>query len=127
MFLLDEHLSPEVADLCPEGVALALRDWRSGSMLGESDDRLLDEALKEGLILVTFDVATIPSLLQSMASAGEDHGGVVFVSSRSYVQNDVRGIAAALTALHQSLGAEDWRNRVVYRTFFLRKCTSWPI
>lgn len=116
-FLLDEHLSPEVAKLCQAGVAVALRDWLGGSMLGESDERLLGEAMADGLVLVTFDVATIPRLLQRMAIAGEDHGGVVFISSRSYSQNDVQGIATALQKLHASTSNDDGRNRVV----FLRK------
>jgi hypothetical protein len=114
---LDEHLSPEVAKLCPSGAVVALRDWRDGRMLGESDERLLCAAMKDGLVLVTFDVATIPTLLQRMAIAGEKHGGVIFISSRSYSQNDLRGIASALTKLHASTGSDDWRNRVI----FLRK------
>ncbi len=86
-------------------------------MLGETDRRILQGARIAGLVLVTFDLATIPSLLQDMASSGDGHGGVVLISSRSCAQNDLRGIAKALNSLHQSLGSEACKNRIV----FLRK------
>jgi hypothetical protein len=34
--------------------------------------------------LVTFDLNTSPALLREKAAAGEDHGGVTFVSSKSF-------------------------------------------
>ena len=83
-------------------------------MLGEADERLLNEALRDKLVLVTFDLATIPPLLQEMAVTGRNHGGVIFISSRSFPQNDLTGIASALKALHKSSGRTDWKNRAVF-------------
>jgi hypothetical protein len=117
VFLLDEHLSSEVAGLCPARRAVALRDWRGGVLLGQSDHRLLEEAARDGLVFVTFDLATIPTLLQEMAAAGRNHAGVVFISSRSFAQNDHAAIASALNELHLAHQTDDWTNRVV----FLRK------
>ena len=113
-FLLDEHLSPGVAGICPPGMAVAFRDWRGGKMVGLDDHTLLAEAARDRLTLVTFDVATIPALLQEMAMVGESHQDVVFISSRSFAQNDLAAIAAALRQLHKSLGAESWTNRIVF-------------
>jgi hypothetical protein len=117
VFLLDEHLSSEVAGLGPARLAVALRDWRGGVLLGQSDQRLLAEAASERLVFVTFDLATIPTLLQEMGAVGRNHAGVVFISSRSFAQNDHAGIASALHALHLAYQTEGWTNRVV----FLRK------
>ena len=114
VFLLDEHLAPEVAGLCGADAAVALRDWRGGALLGQSDRRLLEEATRERMVLVTFDLATIPALLQEMAAAGQNHAGVVFVSSRSFAQNDCAGIAAALRALRHAHATDDWNNRAVF-------------
>ena len=114
LFLLDEHLSPEVARICPPSTAVALRDWRGGAMLGNTDGRLLEEAARERLVLVTFDLATIPALLQEMAASGRGHSGVVLISSRSFAQNDHAAIASSLQALLASIANDDWTNRVVF-------------
>jgi hypothetical protein len=120
MFLLDEHLSPGLVRVAKaldaELPVLSLHEWRSGLFVGQSDARILQEASREGAALVTFDVNTIPSLLQEMAVAGEDHAGVVFVSSKTFSQNDSAGIAAALVKLWHSNKTGDWTNRVVFLT-----------
>ena len=120
MFLLDEHLSPEVVrvakTLKPKFAVWTLHEWHSGLFVGQSDVRILREAAREGMVLVTFDVNTIPALLQEMAVAGENHAGVVFVSSKTFAQNDSAGIAAALVRLRQSHKSGDWTNRIVFLT-----------
>ena len=120
MFLLDEHLSPELVhiakSLATRFPVQSLHEWRSGLFVGQSDVRILREAARDGAALVTFDVNTIPALLQEMAVAGENHAGVVFVSSKSFSQNDSAGIAAALIRLWHSNKSKDWTNRVVFLT-----------
>ncbi len=115
-FLLDEHLSPEIARILGAKRAVALRDWHTGMMLGLSDRRILEEATQESLVLVTFDLATVPALLQEMTAHGEPHGGVVFISSRTFAQNDSAGIAAALLGLHRREGKLSWVDRAVFLT-----------
>jgi hypothetical protein len=119
-FLLDEHLSPEVARIATRLAkrlpVVSLHDWRNGLFVGQSDGNILREALKEQAVLVTFDVNSIPSLLREMAVAGEDHAGVVFIPSKSYPQNDSAGLAAALVRLWHSNKAAVWTNRVVFLT-----------
>jgi len=120
MFLLDEHLSPEVVriakNLQGKFAVQLLHEWHSGIFVGQSDARILREAAREGMALVTFDVNTIPVLLQEMAVAGESHAGVVFVSSKTFAQNDSAGITAALLRLRQSHKSRDWTNRIVFLT-----------
>jgi hypothetical protein len=84
--------------------------------LGQTDRSNLREAAAARLTLVTFDVNTIPTLLQEMAREEESHGGVVFISSRSFTQNDSKGIAAALLRLWSDGATADWTNRVVFRS-----------
>lgn len=118
MFLLDEHLPAEVADIIrsrnPKITVYPLRQWKRGRLIGESDRTILREAAADGLVLVTFDVNTIPRLLQEMAMRDETHRGVVFISSRSFAQNDSKGIATALLHLQPGKKLTDWTNRVVF-------------
>ena len=118
MFLLDEHLSPEIVPIAralnARLTVLSLHGWRDGLLIGQSDERILREAAREKMTLVTFDVNTIPPLLQEMAQAGENHAGVVFVSSKSFAQNDSAGIAAALLRLWLANKHANWTNRTVF-------------
>ncbi|MCK9590128.1 MAG: DUF5615 family PIN-like protein [Terrimicrobiaceae bacterium] len=120
MFLLDEHLSPELVRAAKAQAAKflvqSLHEWRSGLFVGQSDARILREASRDRTVLVTFDVNTIPALLQDMAVAGEDHAGVVFVSSKTFSQNDSAGIAAALIRLWHSNKTGNWTNRGAFLT-----------
>lgn len=120
MFLLDEHFSPRLVRIaktleaeCP---VVSLHEWRDGLFVGQSDARILREAARNKTTLVTFDVNTIPALLQEMVVAGENHAGVIFVSSKTFSQNDSRGIATALIRLRRSEKAGNWTNRIVFLT-----------
>lgn len=115
-FLLDEHLSPKVAEICGEKCAISLHHWKNGALVGESDERILQAAAGEKFVLVTFDVNTIPSLLRDMAIQGESHTGVSFISTRSFAQNDSSGIASALLRLSENTKRESWLNRFVFLT-----------
>lgn len=116
--LTDEHLSPAIAlavrKLSLEASMLCLHDWREGHFLGAPDAVVLREAATEGLTLVSFDVRTIPPLLKNWAEQGSDHAGVIFVDRRTYAQNDVGGIARALSKLWVSHGKQEWRNRYFF-------------
>jgi predicted nuclease of predicted toxin-antitoxin system len=82
-FLLDENVDPALVGVLGERdvAAVALRDWHKGRHLAAPDEVILRLAREERLTLVTFDVRMIP-LLRSFAESGEDHSGVVLVSSR---------------------------------------------
>lgn len=79
--------------------AEAMRDWRSGEMLGRSDEEILAVAVREERALVTYDVRSIPPLLRRLAETGASHAGVVLVSAKSLPMGDVRRLARALERL----------------------------
>jgi len=116
-FLLDEHLSPAVADgLAAAGVdAVALRAWRRAQYLEAADDVLL-AAAEDGRVLVTYDQRTIPLLLRLWGELGRPHAGVVFVDHPTIRPNDIGGLIRALAELHRRLGTLDWTNRTAFLT-----------
>lgn len=116
--LLDEHIWPGVADLivkqCPAAEVASLHHHNNGSLLNSSDDEVLAEAHRGKWTLVTFDVNTIPALLRDKAMANEQHSGVIFISSKSFAQNDHAGLAQALSLMARSEAESNWTNRVMF-------------
>jgi hypothetical protein len=64
--------------------------------------------------LVTFDQRTIVPLLRVWGQGGVAHGGVIFLSSPTFVATDVGGIARALVRLWDDAGAHDWTDSALY-------------
>jgi hypothetical protein len=114
--LLDEHVSPDVADgLRRRNRAMEIRDmveWEGGYFLGQEDFACLREAASQGLTLVTYDRRTIPPLLKTWAEEGRPHGGVVFVHEKTISPADIGGLVWALTRLARETGNWDWTNRI---------------
>jgi hypothetical protein len=119
--LLDEHVSPDVAN----GLRRRNRDmevrylveWENGRFLGQDDRACLREAAAQGLTLVTYDRRTIPPLLKTWAEDGSTHGGVVFVDEKTMSPTDIGDLVRALTSLARETGSWDWTNRI----YFLRR------
>lgn len=118
--LLDEHIWPGVAELVtkslPAAEVVSLHHYAGGSWLNTADDEILAEAHRGGWTLVTFDLNTIPRLLSEKVVANEDHSGVIFVSSKSFAQNDHARLRQALVALLRSESGADWTNRMMFLT-----------
>jgi hypothetical protein len=51
--------------------------WQDGSWLGLDDAALLMSCAEAGLVLVAFDLATLPWHAGNVVRAGERHGGLV--------------------------------------------------
>lgn len=119
--LLDEHISPDVANsLRRRNRAIEVRDmveWENGHFLGQEDSACLREAAAQGLTLVTYDRRTIPPLLKTWAEEERTHGGVIFVDEKTISPADIGGLVWALTRLARETGNWDWTNRV----YFLRR------
>ena len=119
--LLDEHISPDVA----EGLRRRSRvpmvrymaEWEGGDFLGRDDSACLQHAAKQGLTLVTYDRRTIPPLLKTWAEEERTHGGVVFVDERTISPADIGGLVRALKQLLKETGRWDWTDRI----YFLRR------
>jgi hypothetical protein len=116
--LLDEHISPDVA----EGLrrrhknisVTSLAEWEGGRFMGLADNVLLREAAAQELTLVTYDRRTIPPLLKAWAEASHDHGGVVFVDEKTILTSDFGGLIDALLQLYRNAVRWDWTNRVCF-------------
>jgi hypothetical protein len=118
--LLDEHISPEVANGVQRRnrslVVHSMVQWESGNFLGKEDSACLLEAAKHRLTLVTYDRRTIPPLLKLWAEEGRSHGGVIFVDEKTISPADLGGLVRALSSLAAKVGEMDWTNQV----YFLR-------
>jgi len=116
--LLDEHISPEVADGLhrwnPALVVRYMAEWQSGNFLGQEDSVCLQHAAAHGLTLVTYDRRTIPPLLKAWAEEGRKHGGVIFVDEKTISPADVGGLVRALIQLAKETGKWNWTDRFCF-------------
>jgi hypothetical protein len=119
--LLDEHISPDVAEGLRrrlKGVSVvAMAEWETGQFMGQEDAICLREAANQGFTLVTYDRRTIPPVLKAWAEAGQPFGGVVFVDEKTISPADFGGLIHALGELFGEAASWDWTNRV----YFLRR------
>jgi hypothetical protein len=119
--LLDEHISPDMADgLRRRNRSLVIHwmaEWQGSDFLGKEDSACLLEAAKQGLTLVTYDRRTIPPLLKIWAEEGRRHGGVIFVDEKTISPANIGGLVRALIELSKETGKWDWTDRV----YFLRR------
>ena len=116
--LLDEHISPDVADgLRRRHCSLLIHwmtEWEDGGFLGKDDSACLLEAAGQGLTLVTYDRRTIPPLLKTWAEQGRRHGGVIFVDEKTISPADIGGLVRALFQLFKETGKWTWIDRVYF-------------
>lgn len=114
--LLDEHIDPKLVQLLGQcGIeAVSMQEWRSGHYVGHPDHEILISTASEGLTLLSYDVHSIPELLDRLAEEEIIHGGIILVSERTIKQNALSALARALENLVSDLGDVDWRNRLVF-------------
>lgn len=116
--LLDEHVSPDVAEgLVRCNRKLIVRymvEWERGSFLGQDDSTCLKEAARQGLTLVTYDCRSIPPLLKSWAEEERSHDGVIFVDEKTILPSNIGSLVRALTELIKTSKNWNWRDRIVF-------------
>lgn len=116
--LLDEHISPDVADglrrRAASLVVHCLAELESGILLGQNDSFLLEYAARQSLTLVTYDLRTIPPLLKVWAEAGRRHGGIIFVDEKTISPADIGGLIQALLTLAKRTTKWDWTDRICF-------------
>lgn len=116
--LLDEHISPSVADGLRRRHQLLtvhfMAQWENGEFLGQDDSACLEHAAAEGLTLVTYDRRTIPPLLKIWAEEERDHGGVIFIDEKTISPADKGGQVRALSNLVREAAKWDWTNRICF-------------
>ena len=118
--LLDEHISPAVAEGLRRRrrspVVICLAEWENGAHLAQTDAVLLDAAAAQHLTLVTYDRRTIPPLLKAWAEEGRDHAGVIFVDDKTIPPPNIGGLVKALAYLSRKTTKWTWTNRVFFLT-----------
>ncbi|HEV2962717.1 MAG TPA: hypothetical protein VG649_12890 [Candidatus Angelobacter sp.] len=116
--LLHEHISPKVAHGLvrrnPKLVARYILEWEKGRFRGQSDFACLQEAARQGLTFVTYDLRTIPPVLKVWAEEGRSHSGVIFIDEKSIFPANIGGIVLALAKLVDEAGSWSWTNRVYF-------------
>ena len=113
--LLDEHVSPNVAEGVrrrrPSLTIHALRWWRNGRYLGRDDAAILDAAMDEQLTLVTYDSKTITPMLRTWSEYGRSHAGVIFVDHKTVSPANIGGLVKALCELADESALWEWKDR----------------
>jgi hypothetical protein len=116
--LLDEHISPAVAEGLRRRnrllVVFGMAEWGDGEFLGQNDSVSLQEAATQRLTLVTYDRRTIPPLLKAWGEAEGKHGGVIFVDEKTISPSDTGGLIRTLRRLWGKTSKWDWTNRVCF-------------
>jgi len=91
-----------------------MQEWQGGDYLSKPDDEILAAAERDGLTLLSYDVHSIPALLDRLAQAGSPHAGVVLISSRTIEPRGIAEIALGVERLVSDMGDFDWRNQVLF-------------
>jgi hypothetical protein len=116
--LLDEHISPAVADGLRRRnqslTVVCMAAWERGEFLGQQDSVCLGRAAAQGLTLVTYDRRTIPPLLKDWGEEERKHGGVIFVDEETISPANTGGLVRALSELARTTAGWDWSDRVCF-------------
>ena len=103
-FLLDEQISPQVAELASKQ-GLNVRAVAASELAGLDDPAIFRKAVDEGRILVTYNIDDMSALLGDFLKEGAAVAGVVFVDIRTIPPSDVVGLARGLVKLARKLEA----------------------
>jgi hypothetical protein len=93
---------------------VALQNWQGGAYRDADDATILAAAYQDERVLLTFDLKTIPACLRAWAAAGNHHAGVILVSQKTFLPNDVGSLLRTLVHLAGVSPSQDWLDRVVY-------------
>jgi predicted nuclease of predicted toxin-antitoxin system len=97
-YLLDEQISPRVAELLVKSEVNA-RAVADSELAGLDDSSVFRKAVEEGRILVTYNIDDMAIVLGDLLKEGAPVPGVIFVDARTIPPSDVPGLARALSRL----------------------------
>ena len=107
--LLDEMLSGVIAEQLRARGHDVVAVVDDASLVGLPDDQILEAATTAGRALVTANIKDFVPLDRQRRGAGHPHGGLVFVSSKSFPSDRtfIGSLAAALDHLLTAEGITD--------------------
>lgn len=115
--LADENTSHRLVAACQslkaEFPITHIADWKSGAYLSVKDPPLLMALRESGLILVSFDRASIPMHAGDLTREGLGHSGVILFH-RSVARLAYGKQARALVDFWNNAMAWDWADRIEY-------------
>lgn len=99
--LLDEMLSAAIARRLRDRGVDAVAVVENGSLVGASDEDVLEWAASERRRVVTANIADFVVLTRKWQAAGRDHAGIVYLPNRAFPQNRsyIGAVVNALGAL----------------------------
>ena len=117
-FLLDAHVPAAVVDgvrdLRPDCVIEHLAWWREGALRNAPDEEILVATRGAALALVTYDRATIPSIVHRWLAQGQPVPRIALLTSAAVAQNDIGRVVRALVQLYDDPTVFDSAYPVVY-------------
>lgn len=110
-FLSDHDLNEHIVDgaLRREPLLEIVRS-RDVGLAEATDDELLAYAARNGLLVISHDVNTMPAAAEHRIAAGEPFAGVVMIPQRQPAGE----IIDCLILIWSASDAEEWRNLVCY-------------
>jgi predicted nuclease of predicted toxin-antitoxin system len=113
--LLDEQISDAVAHgFSRRNRSVIIKTVADLGLRAASDREIMEDCARLGFTLVTFDLATIPPLLQEWAEAGRSHAGVILIDERTMATSDFGSIIEALLSIVRQTAHDSWIDRVIY-------------
>lgn len=94
-FLLDEHLQPALA-VAARRAGLNVVAIAATRLRGRADLAILKAAVAQNRILVTYDAEDFRPMLCELVLAGIKVPGAVFIHSKTFRSNDLKGLLHAL-------------------------------
>lgn len=101
-FLLDEQISPKVAERA-RAAGVDVKSVSDFSLTGHDDRTNFRAAIDEGRILVTYNIRDYVTLYDDFLKEGRKIPGLVVADVRTIPTDDIRGLAVALTELSAAI------------------------
>ncbi len=111
-FLADENLDSDILDgLLAREPAIDIVDVKTAGLRGTKDPDLLELAVEQDRIIVTYDRRTMPRHFQELIAASKPAPGVFIVPQQeSAIGETIEWLLLVWTASQ----AEEWRDQILY-------------
>jgi len=105
-YLLDEQISPRAAEIL-RGLGVDCEAVSGSVRAGGDDTTIFRHAIREGRIMVTYDIADFVAVLRALLSEGIEIPGLVLIDSGTISTSEVGKLARALRKLAERIQSGD--------------------